>query len=117
MEKKTKSSFKSKKPFICGTTSAKNINAKQKNLAVCEAKKGEKIEGNIEDLNLRQMMTKDKADKLTQKIAFELLKFNLLIKKERYKSLEISISSANKSMQHFFLGTMVHFVKVYKIQA
>lgn len=66
IEKKNKNKQKAQKPFMCGTTTAKNANSKFYKHIEKDIESDKKL--NIEELNLKQSLTKDKAEKLTMRV-------------------------------------------------
>ncbi len=100
---------KSSKPFLCGAPRAVTPAHRRPEERSSPPRDDQQT---VQDLQLRQMMCRDKVEKLEMKLAFEVIRLQYLISRERKSYLDLVLGNADKAGRHFFLGSWLHYVKI-----
>ena len=93
--------------FLCGNSSTKYARKK----AIEEPK----IDlASIQELSLKATMSYDKLERLREKMAFEIIKFEYIVKRERNTYLNLIFNNEAKVLYHLYMGALIHYTKVKK---
>jgi len=92
------------RPFLCGKANNKYVKPKEPIIDHID----------MQELSLKASIAHDKLEKLRLKLAFDLIRFEYLIKRERDTYLSLILNNEAKAIYHFFMGALMHYTKVRK---